>query len=314
MSEEIEGLPWRGPGAGRPRPAAAGRKLPLRRGGRRRKRRRYVAAYSDELLICAARVHVGTLAQSFWAICDREGREMWERTRMRLPGARGEVWTEHLGGEEVVAELGDVGVLDYAPDEGSLVRIDSEVRGPDDARAFLRLGGGRWVESVCPTDEGEYVWTRKRADVPVECDVRDRRPALAGRGARGGGRVGGLPPPPHRLELVHRRRPDQRRPLGRLEPGQRNQRPAGALGARDLDRRRAHRAGAGPLRRARRDRLRRRFTLALRQGVRALQGRRTGPSSATRTGSRSARSAARFQAASSWQNGLGVMEFHDAVW
>ena len=34
---------------------------------------------------------------------------MWEKTRMLLPGARGDVWTEHLGGEEVVAELGDLG-------------------------------------------------------------------------------------------------------------------------------------------------------------------------------------------------------------
>ncbi len=266
-----------------------------------RKRWRYVAAFSEELLVCAARVHVGPLAQNFWVVCDRESGEMWERTRMLLPGARGDVWTEHLGGEEVVAELGDVGVLDYAPDEGSLVRIDSDVRGPDDARAFLRFGGGRWVESVCPTDEGQYVWTRKRADVPVECDVRDRRPALEGRGAGHGGRVGGISPPPHRLDLVHRRRPDQRRPLGRLEPGQRNQRSARALRARDLDRRRAHRARARALRRARGDRLRRRRPPALRQGVRALQGGEAARSSATRTGSRSARSAARFRAASSWR-------------
>ena len=73
----------------------------------------------------------------------------------------------------VVPELGDFGVIDHAPDSGSMVRI--EARG---ARAFLQVGGGRWVESVCPTEEGEYVWTRKRTAVPVECDVRigdDRR-------------------------------------------------------------------------------------------------------------------------------------------
>ena len=28
------------------------------------------------------------------------------------------------------------------------------------------------VESVCPTSEGQYTWTRKSADVPVHCDVR----------------------------------------------------------------------------------------------------------------------------------------------
>ncbi|MEO8092330.1 MAG: DUF2804 family protein [bacterium] len=181
----IAPLPWRGPGEGRPADLPLPpSKMPWRRGGRMRKRWRYVAAFSEELLVCAARVHVGPLGQNFWVVCDRESGEMWERTRMLLPGARGDVWTEHLGGEEVVAELGDLGVLDYAPDEGSLVRIDSDVRGPDDARAFLRLGAGRWVESVCPTDEGQYVWTRKRADVPVECDVRigDRRWRVKARG------------------------------------------------------------------------------------------------------------------------------------
>ena len=166
-------LPWRGPGDGRPTdlplPPA---KLPLRRGGRWRKRWRYVGAFSEEILLCAARVHVGPFQQSFWAVCDRAGDRMWEKTRLVLPGARGEVWTEHLGGEEVVAELGDLGVLDYAPEEGSLVRIDADVRGPDDVRAFLRLTGGRWAESVCPTEGGQYTWTRKRADVPVEIDVR----------------------------------------------------------------------------------------------------------------------------------------------
>jgi hypothetical protein len=82
------------------------------------------------------------------------------------------VWTEHPGGEEVVPELGDLGVLDYAPDEGSLVRIEGGNRATGPAKAFLRFGSGAWAESVCPTPDGLYVWTRKRADVPVECDVR----------------------------------------------------------------------------------------------------------------------------------------------
>jgi hypothetical protein len=183
-SDAIEGLPWRGPNGGRPDVPLPPAKLPLRRGGRFRKRWRYVAAFSDEVLVCAARVHVGPLAQNFWAVCDRSSGEMWENTRMLLPGARGDVWTEHLGGEEVVAELGDMGVLDYAPDEGSLVRIDSDVLGPDDARAFIRCHGGKWVESICPTEEGQYTWTRKRADVPIEVDVRvgDRRWRVEARG------------------------------------------------------------------------------------------------------------------------------------
>lgn len=177
-AQGIAALPWRGPGEEPEGLALPPGKMPLRHDGRMRKRWRYVGAFSDEILVCAARVHVGPFAQNFWAVCDRASGEMWEKTRMLLPGARGDVWTEHLGGEEVVAELGDAGVLDYAPDEGSLVRIDSDVRGPDDCRAFLRCHGGTWVESICPTSEdGQYVWTRKRADVPIEVDVRigDRR-------------------------------------------------------------------------------------------------------------------------------------------
>jgi hypothetical protein len=167
-------LPWRGPGPDRPELALPPERTPLRHTGRWRKRWRYVGVFGDELLLCAARVQVGPLGQTFWAIWDRRGRQLWERTRLRLPGARGEVWTEHIGGDEdVVAELADQGVIDYAPDEGSLVRIDAEERGGGGARAFLTFGaGGRWVESVCPAGDDAYVWTRKRVDVPVEVDVR----------------------------------------------------------------------------------------------------------------------------------------------
>jgi hypothetical protein len=185
VSEAIKGLPWRGPGEGRPDdlPLPPDR-LPLRREGRWRKRWRYVGVFSDELLLCAARISVGPLSQTFWAVCERASGEMWEKTSLLLPGARGEVWTEHLGGEEVVAELGDAGVLNYAPDEGSLVRIEGGNRETGQARAFLRFGSGKWAEAVCPTPEGLYVWTRKRADVPVEVDVRidDRRWRFEGRG------------------------------------------------------------------------------------------------------------------------------------
>ncbi len=185
MVEATKALPWRGPGDGRPQdlPLPPDR-LPLRRQRTWRKRWRYVGVFSDELLLCAARISVGPLSQTFWAFCERESGEMWERTSLLLPGARGEVWTEHLGGEEVVAELGDAGVLNYAPDEGSLVRIEGGNRESGRARAFLRFGSGTWVEAVCPTEDGLYVWTRKRVGVPVECDVRidDRRWRFEGRG------------------------------------------------------------------------------------------------------------------------------------
>jgi hypothetical protein len=168
-------LPWRGPGPGRPDLPIPPNRMPIRRGGRWRKRWRYLGAYCDELLLCAARVQVGKLGQTFWAIWDRERGEMWERTRMRLPGARGEVWTE--------APDGEGGYVNYAPEEGSLVRIEAP-RGEHLVRAFLRPGAGRWVEAVCLSGEGEYVWTRKRADVPVQCDVRvgERRWQVEARG------------------------------------------------------------------------------------------------------------------------------------
>jgi hypothetical protein len=157
-------LPWRGPGEDRPDLPLPPGELPLRRGGLWRKRWRYVAAFSDELLVCAARVNVGPLGQTFWAIWNRGERKLLERTRLLVPGARGDVWTE--GGPE------GTGQVLHAPDEGSVVRIESKHPDVGDVRAFLRFGGGRWVEAVCPTDDGQYTWTRKRVGVPVECDVR----------------------------------------------------------------------------------------------------------------------------------------------
>jgi hypothetical protein len=168
-------LPWRGPGPGRPELPLPPERMPLRRGGGWRKRWRYVGAFSDELLLCAARVQVGPLGQTFWLIWDRERRQMWEGTKLLVPGARGEVWTEGSGGD---------GLVHHAEDRGSLVRIEGQHPESGSVRAFLRFGGGRWVESVCPTGEGEYVWTRKRADVHVKCDVRiaDRRVEVQARG------------------------------------------------------------------------------------------------------------------------------------
>jgi hypothetical protein len=183
---EGNGLPWRGPGEGRPDdiPLPPG-KMPARRHGRWRKYWRYMAVFGDEAMICAARVRVGLMGQTFWAVCERETGKLWESTRILLPGARGETWTENIGGEEdVVPELGDQGIISYVSDEGSLGRVDTHLRDVGDIRAFLTFdGGGKWVESVCPAD-GEYVWTRKRCDVPVEVDIRigDRRWRFEGRG------------------------------------------------------------------------------------------------------------------------------------
>ena len=246
MADAIASFPGAAPNGERPDLPLPPGKLPLRRDGRLRKRWRYVGAFADELIVCAARVHVGPLVQNFWAVCDRESGEMWERTRMLLPGARGDVWTEHLGGEEVVAELGDLGVLDYAPDEGSLVRIDSDVRGPDDCRAFLRCGD-RQVGGVDLPDRGGPVrvdpQARRRAD-RVDVRVGDRRWRVEARGMED--ESAGYHPR-HTVwswsSGVGRTTDGRSR---RLEPGRRDQRPARALRAGDLGRRRA--LGARPRR------------------------------------------------------------------
>jgi len=120
--------------------------MPLRRGSRFLKRWLYLGVFAEEFLLCAARIQVGALGQTFWVIFDRGTGEMHEHTRVRPPGARGEVWTE----------------------EDDRVHVMSG----RDVRAKLRPGKGRPVEAVCPTSEGEYVWTRKSADIPIECDVR----------------------------------------------------------------------------------------------------------------------------------------------
>ena len=161
-------LPWRGPAPDRPELPLPPGKVPVRRHGAWRKRWRYLGAFADELLLCAARVGVGPVGQTFWAIWDREAAEMSERTRMLSPAARGEVWTEPADAE-------DAGRIDWAPDGGgALVRVEAAAkRDEQEVRAFLRVGEDEWVESICPTGEhgGGYVWTRKRL-VSVECDVR----------------------------------------------------------------------------------------------------------------------------------------------
>ncbi len=134
--------------------------MPLRAGGAWRKRWRYTSAFGDELMICAASVQIGPLGQTFWAILDRESGQLHERTRMRLPGGRGEVWSEDgRGGPWAMGSAA----------HGAVTRIDS-----GEVRAKLVIGEGPWAEAICPTGaggEGAYVWTRKRV-APVSCDVR----------------------------------------------------------------------------------------------------------------------------------------------
>lgn len=147
------GLPWRGPGPGRPELPLPPGPMPLRRDGQTRKRWRYVGLYGEELMLCAARAQVGPFSQSFWVLWDRARGEQLAHTAMR-PGSR-EV---RLDGPS----------------------LEIEARG---LRASLRLGETSPVETICPSGSG-WGWTRKRAGVPISgtVEVPGRRWEVAGLG------------------------------------------------------------------------------------------------------------------------------------
>jgi hypothetical protein len=139
---EAAGIPWRGPEPGRPRLPLPPAPMPLRREGQNRKRWRYVGVFDERLMLCCARAEVGPFGQSFWILWDREGRRHEARTTLR-PGSR-----------EVLLD-------------GPRVEIDSP-----GLRASLTLGDATPIESICPSPGGRgWGWTRKRAGVPVEGTV-----------------------------------------------------------------------------------------------------------------------------------------------
>jgi hypothetical protein len=111
------------------------RLAPLR-GGRPLKRWRYVAAFSDELMLCAAVAAVGPGRSSWWAVWDRRRGILTEHTRL---AGRGLVRFGD-GGRVHVADRGVV--IDIAVDEG---------------------GGVECVNA----HGSQYVWTRKQAARPV---------------------------------------------------------------------------------------------------------------------------------------------------
>ena len=116
--------------------------MPVWRNGRLRKRWHYAAAFDERVMLCAARVEVGPLTQSFWAVWDREWRGRHAHTRLRP------------GGSEVRFE-------------GSLLRIKTR-----QVRAGLTFAPSEAIEAVCPSPldgdvERGYGWTRKRAGMDV---------------------------------------------------------------------------------------------------------------------------------------------------
>lgn len=140
------------PGALRALPLPPAR-MPLWRGTRPLKRWRYVGVFGDELMLCVGAARVGPAHQVFWAVWDRVGRRLLERTRLR-PGA-------------VRLEPGRVLVRDATAD-GTAVEVE------------LALDERDGVETVCPNGRA-YAWTRKQGGVPARGTVRiaDAEHALA---------------------------------------------------------------------------------------------------------------------------------------
>jgi hypothetical protein len=145
----IGGIPWRGPGPGRPDLPLPPGPMPLWRDGGLRKRWRYVGFYGEGLMLCAARAEVGPTGQCFWALWDREGGRELDHTSLR-PGSREVVLDGprvKIDGPGVHAEL----TLDYStPSESPW--------------------GSTPIESICPSGPG-WGWTRKRAGVLVSGKV-----------------------------------------------------------------------------------------------------------------------------------------------
>lgn len=117
------------------------------------KRWRYVGVYGPELMCCFGRVSIGGMPQSFWAVWDRERRELREHTRFSGRGVR-------LDGGRV--RVRDRGVaIDLAFDEGAGIPIE----------VTSAHGDGR-------------IWTRKRAGLrftgSIAIDGRER--AVSARG------------------------------------------------------------------------------------------------------------------------------------
>jgi hypothetical protein len=119
--------------------------MPSHQGIRPLKAWRYLAIFAPDVLICVAAVRVGPARQSFWAVWDRVGQRLHERTWLSAGGVR-------LGPGSARVADGRAG-LALAFDEGS------------------------GVETVCASGSG-YAWTRKQGGIPVSgtLDLGDGRP------------------------------------------------------------------------------------------------------------------------------------------
>ncbi|MEO6857904.1 MAG: DUF2804 family protein [Solirubrobacteraceae bacterium] len=136
-------LPYRGR-FGDPRPEAlAGLALPpdpmpARQGLRPLKAWRYIGIYGPELMLCLAAARIGPARQSFWAVWDRAGGRLHERTVMS-PGA---------------VRLGHGQASAVGPGVKIAVELE-ETQG---------------IETVCAS-AASYAWTRKQGGIPARGTV-----------------------------------------------------------------------------------------------------------------------------------------------
>lgn len=122
--------------------------MPLFRGSRPLKRWRYVGVFGEQFMICAASIQVGPARQTFWAVFERAGGLLLERTRL-------------------------------IPRRGTLDLTPGRLRIHDDAVLLdLALGETDGIEARCPNGDA-HVWTRKQAGVRATGTLTlDARPPI----------------------------------------------------------------------------------------------------------------------------------------
>ena len=109
-------------------------RMPLLLRGRPLKKWRYVGFYGPGVMLCAGDVRVGPLHQQFWAVAE-QGRPLRERTALRSAG----------------------------------VSFDAPRLAIDDGgvRVSVECEEGAGIETRHPSGRRGWVWTRKRAGVPM---------------------------------------------------------------------------------------------------------------------------------------------------
>jgi Protein of unknown function (DUF2804) len=117
--------------------------MPLVRDRRPLKRWRYLGVYTAELMVCIGEAHVGGLPQRWWALALPDG-TLLERTTLSRGGVR-------LGSAHA--------------------HVDARARSGQRVSIDLELGATAPVEVVSPHGRS-YIWTAKRAPVPVRGQVR----------------------------------------------------------------------------------------------------------------------------------------------